>query len=279
MMRLSLAHGAVMILLAAAALADEPSRSDEPLRQQRLELMGSLVDKFRFEGSEEPKQELRRTKTPILRWSNPVRDFVNDGVIFLILDGQRPRAVVNAWVRSRDPKLDSGEMRREFVSLSAEPLICRRDDDIVWSPQTAGLADQPLADVPAPAKKSVARLAQMREIAREFQAATYKQGSPHELRLLTQPLYKYQDQAAKVLEGGLFAFVEGNDPEALLLLEAVSTRDGQAWRYTLARMTTFPVVVQHKDRDVFTCEAYSAAAVKREDPFIESGEGMWSLRE
>jgi hypothetical protein len=138
-----------------------------------------------------------------------------------------------------------------------------------------------MADAPRPAERPVQRLAQMRELARDFKAATTKSGSPHDLRLLTQPLYRYEDKASNILDGALFAFAEGNDPEALLHLAAAPTGDGKGhqWHYTLARLTTFPVVVRLHDREVFAVEAYGEVPQKAEHPFIAGADEPFSLRE
>jgi hypothetical protein len=93
----------------------------------------------------------------------------------------------------------------------------------------------------------------MRELARRFRAASYKPDAPNELRLLSQPLYRYPKETAEVLDGALFAFTEANDPEVFLLLEAVALDNGKRheWRYALARSTTFRITVHLDGREVF----------------------------
>jgi len=287
-MQTSFALGAAIALFAAALLtpstygrADEPTRSEDSVRQKRLKLLQSRVDQFQIETADQDRGELQRGKQPILRWSNPVRDFVNDGVTYLFFEGERPQAVVTVWARSPEANLESGEVLREFVSLSGKPLICRREDRELWSPKTGGLVEQTLADAPPPAARPAQRLAQMRDLARRFQATSYKMDSPNELRLLTQPLYRYQDEAVGILDGALFAFAEGNDPEALLLLEAVAGDDGKdsKWRYTLARMTTYRIAVRLDDREVFTANPYWTGPRKPDDPYVEAKDGTFTLRD
>lgn len=285
-MRSSFAWGATLALYAAALLklsadsrAGEPARSDESVRQKRLELLQWQVDQFEIE-MKEPDRKLIRGKQPILRWSNPVREFVNDGVTFLFLEGERPRVILTVWARSSEASLESGTLFRESVSLSGQPMTCWRDGRVLWSPKAREDVDQTLAAAPSPAERPSQRLAQMRELARRFRAMTYKMGSPNELRLLTQPLYRYQDEAAGILDGALFAFAEGNDPEALLLLEATVAGDGKEhkWRYTPARMTTYRVDVRLDDRTVFAVDPYWQVARKPESPYVEAEDGPFSLR-
>jgi hypothetical protein len=177
--------------------------------------------------------------------------------------------------------LKKGELWREFVSLSARPLVMRRGSQTIWSPRGATVADQPLADAPDPQTARTRRLAQMRDLARRFQATSYKMDSPFELRLMPQPLYRYEDQAAGILDGALFAFAEGNDAEALLLLEAAASDDGKshAWRYTLARMTAYRVVVRLDDREVFAVTPYWRGPRSPSDPYVEASDGPFALEE
>lgn len=47
-----------------------------------------------------------------------------------------------------------------------------------------------------------------------------------------------QQAINELIDAALFAFVEGTDPEALLLLEARTTEGGHAWHYALARLNS-----------------------------------------
>jgi len=266
---------ALLLAPARDTFGDDAAPAADPFRQKRLELLQSRVAELHFKSDE---QELQRGKQPVLRWSNPVRDFVNDGVAFLFLDGERPRAIVNSRVRGREAPLASGELLHEFASLSAQPLLCRRNDRTIWSPKAGALVEQALPKSPAPAARPVQRLAQMREQAARFVAASQKSGSPTKLRLLTQPLYRYQDKTAGIGDGALFAFVEGNDPEAILLLEAAAGDGGKpaTWRYTLARMTFYSVVVELDDREVIKFEPILQTKDETA-PYLEISDGAFRL--
>ena len=66
----------------------------------------------------------------------------------------------------------------------------------------------------------------MRSLAREFNGRSLSdQGQAWELRLLPQPLYRYESTDPDVLDGALFTLVSsaGTDPEIILLLEARKT--------------------------------------------------------
>ena len=95
----------------------------------------------------------------------------------------------------------------------------------VWLPKGGGLVGQKL-EGPAPADGKVQRLTQMRALAARFAVTCYDSNTnePRELRLLTQPLYRFEAEKHKISDGALFAFVITNDPEMFLLLEAATDK-------------------------------------------------------
>jgi hypothetical protein len=66
--------------------------------------------------------------------------------------------------------------------------------------------------------------------------------------LLSQPLYRYQRPQSGILDGALFAFVDGVDPELILVLEADS--DAPRWRFATGRLTRWSIEVRRRDRVV-----------------------------
>jgi hypothetical protein len=99
----------------------------------------------------------------------------------------------------------------------------------------------------------------MRILANDFTAelTDFRQnnsGERQSLRRLTQPLYRYQSTAPELLDGALFAFTLGTDPEVFLLLEARRVGEAFAWQYGLARMNNDAMIVLHKERKVQTFE-------------------------
>ncbi len=95
----------------------------------------------------------------------------------------------------------------------------------------------------------------MRALIRDFSASTQDHTARHlELRLLPQPLYRYESTDPDVLDGAVFAFVSSTDPEALLVIEArkPAPADGPVWNYAICRFTDLSLSVQHKGKEVFT---------------------------
>ena len=97
---------------------------------------------------------------------------------------------------------------------------------------------------------------QMRTLAHDFSASTKDHDDRDwELRLLTQPLYRYQSTDPDVLDGAVFGFVTsaGTDLEALLVIEARKTAGNAepAWHYAIARFTDLELWGRHKGKQVF----------------------------
>ena len=92
----------------------------------------------------------------------------------------------------------------------------------------------------------------MRNLAREFRATVSDGDNERELRLIPQPLYRHQRSSADVLDGALFCFVMGTDPEVLLLVEARNTPNGSQWCYALARHSSFPLRVFYKGGETWS---------------------------
>lgn len=141
----------------------------------------------------------------------------------------------------------------ELHSLSPVVLTADKQTSRSWSPKT-GLKRIPLKEAPMPATTAVARLQQMRTFCRDFSANSLgAAGDRTELRLLPQPLYRYQSTDPEVIDGALFAFVcsIGTDPEAFLQLEAIKTVDAPQWYCTLARFSHMDLTVNYQDEKIW----------------------------
>ena len=80
------------------------------------------------------------------------------------------------------------------------------------------------------------------------------------MRMLTQPIYRYSSAAAEVVDGAMFVFVEGTDPEAFLLFEAAGAAE-PVWRYAFARMNLVEFWGRHKNEVVWHVDAVDWNAV------------------
>ncbi len=230
-----------------AAWAQTPS--DENTRAEEFRVFakkGATTYTIQLEGSDRPL-ELR--PEPILKWTNPVIGSIYGDVFIWTQDG-RPEAVASIY------KFYSPLTHRanEFHSLSLGKLTGRRDGTAVWTPSKPGLELKPIAGAPAPDESATVRLRQMKLIAQEFTGhQTTRQGVDREMRLLNQPIYRYEKTKGDLVDGGLFVFVVGTDPETFLLIEARRTKNGALeWQFGATRMTNKDLKTKHRDRDVWS---------------------------
>jgi hypothetical protein len=94
----------------------------------------------------------------------------------------------------------------------------------------------------------------LRTLSRDFSAHSvdYNQKT-WKLRLLPQPLFRYESTDPKVIDGALFALVTsaGTDPEAIVVLEVRQTDNGPQWQYAVARFSDLNVYVEQKKTEVW----------------------------
>jgi len=203
-----------------------------------------------FEGPQRTKLELRAE--PLLRWSNPEAGRVYGSVFLWTADG-RPAAVgtVYKWFTPLTDRTG------ELVTLSPRAITAEANGRKLWSPAAGQIEFKPIPGAPVPEAGSRSRLPLIRSLAREFSpeltdTRVTAGGTAKQLRLLDQPIYKYGRGTDGLLEGALFAFAVGTDPEALLVIEARDAGDGRQWVYALARMNRDGLRVRHKDKEVWS---------------------------
>lgn len=272
-------HGALLMLAATvgrAALADDESPpADEAARQQRLAYLQRTFAEFELNSAEDTSRPLGRSDKPLLRYSNPVRNFFSDGATFLWLDGRRPAGAGTISIRGR------GDVWWEFTSFSAQPLRCLRQQQLVWTPQSGNLVRAELPDAPRAAASARLRLIQLRRQARRFAIQMQESASQPDqvkmLRLMDKPIHRWSDESAQVVDGALYAFVETTDPEAFLLLELIrpAADADPAWRYTFARMTSRPLELRLDDAPVELFKGYWANPRSQNDPYAAARLGSY----
>jgi hypothetical protein len=247
------------VLIALSLLLAFPADEPEPARIQRERLyklhLGDAIEYTMYRAASR-KEMLEFRREPIYVWTNPVRASQQDGLVFIWTSHGRPEAIGTIF---SSPAGGKRGVTHEFHSLSLSTLEVTRMGvhDSEWKPTAPGIELAPIDGAPPAARSAVQRLGQMRSLAREFSAAT-RDAEKHrwELRLLAQPLYRYESTDPTILDGALFAFVSsaGTDPEVILLIEARQPQGGGApvWYRALARFTDLELSVRHKGTKVFS---------------------------
>lgn len=218
----------------------------EAKRQARMRAFAASHDVL----SSGVKQKARLYQRPIARWSNAARRGAVGGAVHLwILEG-RPVATIGLWTY-KDLK-DS----YEYQSLAERPLTATRDDKVVWKATKAGIMFRSIPREKAPAKTKTLRLTQMRKIARERFSSVLGPGTglDENLRLLPQPIYRYEALPPDVVDGAVFSFATGTDPESLLLLEVrkIDDKPERQWHYAFGSQTSGLVDGRLDDEVVWT---------------------------
>lgn len=192
------------------------------------------------------------TPRVVLRWTNNTRGS-EDGMTVFYLSAGRPEAVccIYPWQKS---------LQHNFESMSRGTLIAKRDNAVVWRPEKPGVQFQPVPESQLPADTATGRLRQMKGMASQFSSTMLGWRSDNSdrepLRMLPQPLYRYESARSDLIDGCVFAFVQGTDPESLLLLEAVRNGTSAEWQYAFLRRTSGELEGRFKDSVVWHADRY-----------------------
>ncbi len=267
-------HQVLLWTLALSQLAADSPKSvndsdDAALRATVAADAKEFAGRCEFIAGESSKAKLVLHPEPILRWSNPTAGQVF-GEVFVWTDNGRP-TVVGSWYRWFSP--DWGRTF-EVCSLTESRMTGRLDKNQFWTCDKPGLTLKSLEEADAPAKIAAARLVQMRRIAGDFVARLddtrgNDSGVKRQLRLLPQPVFRYPmaKEKSTYVDGALFAFVEGTDPEAFLLLEAVESKGGLAWKFGLVRMNRDALRITYRDKEVWSAPFIEQVMGRTKEPY------------
>ncbi len=248
------------LLFPGARGADPPGKDDPPEEPKKInDLIEQSVNWYDVLPSADATTPL--TPQPVIRWRNVVRGQAGEAMMVVWAHNGRAVAMCSIFPWQ-------GKMSHEFDSLSRGNKVVAQDKDtVIWSPSTPGVEFKDVPAAPAPAKTPAERLRQMKAIAERFKATMTgwagDNSDQEELRLLPRPLFRYDLANAKepdpdLLDGGLFAYVTGTDPEIVLVLEAVGTAEKAVWQYAFVRATSGGLEVKLGAEVVWTAKKYPA---------------------
>ncbi len=202
------------------------------------------------------RQDAAKVSEPCLRWSNPLGT-VKDGILAVYTFGGGRPVAVGQFFHNRATGATSNWIN-EFAIVASDNVRLMRSGRLYWQPSeyVCKFADVP--DAPVPSTKAPLRLTQMRKIAADFSVIDHfgwddATITTHTLRLMPQPVYRYSEQD-KILDGGMFVFALGTDPECNLFIEAYQDEKGSRFRYALAPMSVYQLEARYKDKEVWSIE-------------------------
>jgi hypothetical protein len=248
-----LSVAALLLLLIAASIPGDRVSAQDPAgtsvkeeERKKLGEMQEIVRGYQVSTIDEKGKQTPATivAEPLHRWTDPTREF-SGGALWACRASGRPVAIYGL-------ELYGTSWSHEFVSVSTGRLVAD-NDEVHWAPSKGGVEFHEVPEAPAPAADEAGRLRQLRDLARRFAAREFWAGRNYALRLLPHPIDRYADPASGLLDGAIFAYANGTNPELLLLLEARRHADGPPrWWYAAARLGRAELNLKLGPRDVWS---------------------------
>jgi hypothetical protein len=231
----------------------------------RLKQAAAHMDRCQMRLAEEPNRVVSRSSQPLLTYGDSARQNKNGTLWAFGVEG-RPLAFLELYQGNQKTPLWV-----HAVTLTGERRVTLATPASgEWRPGSTQIEPTPVPVAPAPEDRPAARLRQMKEIARRFTAHEFwdPDNSRFELRLLVQPVHRYKEEAASILDGAAFVLAHGTNPEVILLIEAHGAQPDQSqWRYSLARLGSAELHVELDGREVWKRERTLGVVGQPGDPY------------
>ena len=237
------------LLFALSAAAQEKDVSRETLEAMRRNV-ASLSAVSRSPDGESP---LKLVTTPVLRYSDP-GGITTDASVWVWGGQGRPAMVAGIFFLTQEGR--DSKWSCELLSLADGPVAVSSGAGWSWTPNTGGLKWLAIDDPPADTSRE--RLRQMKAIAERYEITSLKS----QLRLLVQPLYRYADEERGLIDGAIFSYAAGTNPETLLLVECRKSDDAPAWQAAFARFGANGCQARKGEAVVWECPAIQSWDVK-----------------
>jgi hypothetical protein len=253
-------------LLCLALVPPMFAADDEPGDDaQRITIKQALEHMQGFEMRLPQRDVVPLVEKPLLTFGDSARANLN-GTLWAFGDSGRPLAILELY----QPQ-GAAENWVHAVSLtSSAEVVMKGHPAVNWSPETTQIKFEKAPDAPAPAAKQGQRTRQIKDLARRFSAHEFwdPDNSRFELRLLVQPVHRYENAAAGVQDGAIFAFAHGTNPEVLLLVESHGKSiDESHWTYGLVRLGSAEMHVALDDSPVWTVGRTPGVVGQPKDPY------------
>jgi hypothetical protein len=243
----------MILLLLGGGPAQQPDNLPDTKTEAKeasataMKLTAEFVVTFDQSGK---KVRLERPAEPVLRWTNHLgRRFYGD--VYVWTHEGRPEVVASVSTIFTAKT----STYTEIHSLSTERPILSRGGKVVWEPNEPGVEFKPLPSAPKPGPTATTRRLQLRNLAAQFSVvADYgiDKEQKEALRLLGTPVYRYQSVGQGVVDGALFAFTKGTDPDTFLMIEARGKKNDAEWQFAFARFNGNCVLrATLKDKEVW----------------------------
>ncbi len=245
-----------------------PAAKKDDDRAERLAEMKQIAGSFQaaaIDGG--TRTSAAMAHDALYRWNDPTREF-SDGALWFWKSAGRPIGVVAIELYPQNDAFGT-VWALEFTSLSTGPIEVeggehfdmryadlhppRADGRLRWSPVKGGIAFREIPDAPVPANTEAERFRQMRDMVTRFSAREVFQSQEYTLRLISHPIDRYVDAASGLVDGEVFLYANGTNPEVLLMIEARRPGEGlPSWSYAAAPLARAEITLGVDRKDVWT---------------------------
>lgn len=217
----------------------------EELAGKRMVFMKAALSRFTIRVGD--REEASAVADPCLRFTDPVSNAAEGVLAVYAHKGGRPDAVAQFFFNFRKRWIV------EFTIIPDGGVTILRSGREHWKPAEYVCKFADLPGSPVPAAKPALRLPQMRAVAAGFGVVDYfgVQEVKVDLRLLPQPAYRYSE-AGKIVDGAMFVFAHGTNPECCVLVEAYQDNKGSRYRYAVAPMSIYKLEARYKGAPVWS---------------------------
>ena len=252
MMNLRLAVLGVLafIGLSGALLRGDDDEGEKLVRAERLVEMTRRWQAYKASLIRDGKEtNLEHYPAPLLRWNDPARKDapIKDGALWAWGTKGRPTALLTQ-------ESYGGQWVCELISAStADRVAVVTDHGWRWSPEEPGLQLFEFKSAPSLAESAPVRLAQMRALARRFEIVQIgHDDTVYKLRFMPQPIHRYDDTSTGLIDGALFAYAWGTNPETIVVVECQRKQSQNTWRYGFLPTTVARVEAKLDGKNVWS---------------------------
>jgi hypothetical protein len=228
-----------------------------------------LVDSLELESLQgETWVKVKRIDRPLLFYTDPTRGD-DSGFLFGWGDKGRPLVVLELFQKAAN----RAAWVADVCNTSGGRLRASRMGARWWLENDSDIAFKDVPGAPPVAPDPNLRQRQMKLLAQNFNGyEMYKTNVRVDLRRLDRPLHTYRDEDAGLVEGGLFTFANGTNPELLLFVEARRANKAAkpVWQFGVGRSSATQLHAEYEGKEVYLA-TYGNLVIGRDKPF-------WSVR-
>lgn len=253
-------------LLSHTVRAEDAAPTVSPAIKEAMEHVARFELSLAPSGPDErPGKRLSVCSRPLLTFGDPAR--ANEaGTLWIWSDGGRPFAAMELYRESAE----NSPWVHAWTLTSPLLVAMKTARGDAWAPTQADFAVQGFPEHPAVAAQPAARLRQMKDMARRLAGHEFwdPDNSRFELRLLETPVHRYADEDHQILDGALFVFAHGTNPEVLLLLEAVGSEGHDArWQASFSRLGSAELHIELGERKLWSRDCTPGVIGTAKDPY------------